>query len=516
MNYLFHFLLVVCLYSMTLFKPGFAEAETKPNVLVLIGDDHASYVYGAYGNPKARTPNLDRLARSGVRFTNAFANCPMCTASRQSLLTGRLPHSIGVTQLQTALSDEPLTLAELLKEYGYDAACIGKMHFNNQLNDPPLNHGFDTMIDIPDHNRYLKEHPAHPILKEFAVLPPWRPFQEPARIWLNGSYLPFGAYDEDMSGTWFARQAQDYLRSRKGKPFLLFASFYEPHSPYRFPIEYRNMFDPKTFEVPQPGPDDDWQIPEIFRDLTDSEKQRITASYYTSTAFLDKNIGLVLDALDESGLSDNTIVVYFGDHGYHLGHHGRFEKHSFYERAPKAPLVFRIPGITPQGEANDALVEFIDIFPTIAAACGAAPPKEVEGENLIPIMKGEKKELRWAVFSEYTENEEAMIRTHRYKLIYSSGKRERQDGYQTGRPAPQPMRLLFDLEKDPEEMTNLAAKEEYEPEVVKLEREMLRRLKETYPQQFKVPAGLGLEEALDWYLQPRDAVMRVGAEKKGK
>ena len=477
---------------------GIGERATPANVLFLISDDHAAYVCGAYGNDRARTPNLDNLAGSGVRFTNAFVNCPMCTASRQSFLTGRLPHSIGVTQLPTALPAETTTLAELLKPYGYTTAAIGKMHFNSDLR-----HGFDFRLDLAEHRAYQQLHPARPLPDNIEVLPPWRPFKDPAAIWLNGSYLPFGAYDEDMPGTWFARKAQEYLRQSRDQPFFLITSFYEPHSPFHFPIEYRGMYEPASFDVPEAGPEDDWQIPEIFRDLTRSEKQHIIASNYTSVAYMDKNVGLVLETLKETGLDKNTLVIYIGDHGYNLGHHGRFEKHCSYDQAVRAPLIVRLPGAS-ESSVVDSLAEFIDIFPTIAEVCAVPVPDIVEGKSLLPLIEGTESDIRDVVFSEYLENEEAMVRTQRYKFVYITGKRERQDGYKTGRPLPGRMRILFDILNDPNEFINLADRPEYRETVDKFQREMLRRFAETSPARAAIPSGLSVEDQLDYYLQPRD------------
>ncbi len=478
--------------------PTFAK-DKQPNVLLIISDDHAAYVSGTYGNPKAKTPNIDRFAETGVKFTHAFVNCPMCTPSRQSFITGRLPHSIPLTQLRTPLPDETtVTLAEVLKEQGYDTAAIGKMHFNSNLK-----HGFDLRLDHAEHRRYLKEHPPRPVPEEIEVLPPWKPFRDPASIWLNGMYHSYGAYDEDMAGTWFARQGQEYLRKDRDNPFFLTVSFYEPHSPFRFPIEYSDMFDPASFKVPEPGPEDDWQIPEIFRDLTVEEKQKITASYYTSTAFMDKNVGLVLDTLKETGLDDNTLVIYIGDHGYSLGHHGRFEKHTSFEESVHAPMIWRLPNCDRKGVSRDALVEFIDIFPTVANYCGARIPEEVEGINLLPIIEGKQTEGRDYVFSEYYDTEEAMIRDHRYKLIFSSGKRRRQDGYQTGLPLPGRIVRLYDMKNDPHEMKNLADQPKYENMIVIMKKEMLKRFKH-HTLADQLPAGLSLEEKLEWFLQYRE------------
>lgn len=474
-------------------------AADRPNILVLIADDHAAHVYGAYGNDKAETPNLDRLAEQGVRFDRAYVNCPFCTASRQSLLTGKLPHSIGVTRLRTPLPEEAVTLADVFIDEGYRTAAFGKMHFNSNLH-----HGFEKRLDHAEHRAALKEHPPRPIPDGIEVLPPWKPFQDPARVWLNGMYVPYAAYDEDMPGTWFARKAEEFIQEESDRPFLLFVSFYEPHSPFHFPIEYRNRFDPDSFAVPLKGPEDDWQVPEIFRDLTPDEIRRINASYYTSTAFMDKNVGLVLDALEASGKADKTLVVYFGDHGYSLGHHGRIEKHTFYEESVRAPLVFRFPDGSRAGSVVDEQIEFLDLFPTLTEFAGVPNPEGIEGNSLLPLLRGESDQGREYVFSEQTTTEEAMVRTKRYKYIYTSGKRERDDGYKTGLPLTGRKRILFDTVEDPGEFHNLADDPAHHPIVLELEGEMLRRIASTYPPERGVPsADLFGADALDWYLQVR-------------
>jgi len=344
-----------------------AAAEAKrPNVLWICADDFAAYAYGAGGNTIARTPHLDRLAASGMRFDRAFCNAPVCTASRQSFITGRYPRSVGVTLLQTALPDSEITLAEMLHDAGYDTAAIGKMHFNSARN-----HGFDLRRDMGHHLKWMRLRGETRIDPRIAVLPVWRPFQDPARIWLNSSCLPFGCIDAEMPATWFAQEAEHYLAERRERPFFLMVSFYEPHSPFRFPVEYAGRHKPEEFPVIRPGPEDDWQIPEIFRDLSDREKQGIAAAYYTSVEYVDAKIGHVLEALEKSGQAENTIVIFTGDHGYMLGQHGRFEKHCCFEPAIRAPLIVRYPGHIAHGRSTNALTEFIDIVPTITEFCGA-------------------------------------------------------------------------------------------------------------------------------------------------
>ena len=159
------------------------------NVLFISSDDHAAYVMGAYGNSIIQTPNLDRLAASGARFDSAYVNCPFCTPSRQSIITGKLPHATGVTLVRTALSEDEVTIADHLKGFGFKTAAVGKMHFNSDLT-----HGFDYRIDGKDHDAYLAEHPARKPPPEIPYKPVWRPFGTPARDWLNAGVLPGTAY----------------------------------------------------------------------------------------------------------------------------------------------------------------------------------------------------------------------------------------------------------------------------------------------------------------------------------
>jgi len=474
-------------------------SPARPNVLWLCTDDHAAYVTGAYGNTIVRTPNLDRLAASGMRFDRAYCNAPVCTASRQSFITGRYPRTIGVTLLRTALPEAETTLAEMLQAAGYDTAAIGKMHFNS-----PLKHGFDLRMDHQEYHQWLRGRDRRPVPAEIEVLPPWKPFRDPARVWLNGMYVPYGAWDADMAGTFFAQKGAEFLAKERSRPFFLMVSLYEPHSPFRFPVEYRNRHDPAEFEVPKVGPEDDDQIPAIFRDLTDDEKRGINAAYYTSTEFADKNMGIVLDALEKSGQTDNTLVIYIGDHGYMLGHHGRFEKHCSYEQAVRGPLLMRYPGRIKPGTSTDALVEFVDIVPTVLDLCGVTRPESIQGRSLADLVTGKTDRHREHVFVEYAQNDEIMVRDDRWKLVFIRGKRPRTDGYATGRPLPGHTLKLFDLKNDPGEFTNLAGRPEHRERVDHYVSLLVDFLKRTSRQPELIPKTDDPMLILDHCVQPRD------------
>jgi choline-sulfatase len=479
------------------------SSRTRPNLLFLMADDHAGYVFGADGNKRAETPNLDRLASEGTRFAQHYCNAPVCTPSRQSIFTGQMPHMAGVTRLMTPLADDKPTLARQLHSAGYRTAVFGKMHFQKQ--PFPGQHGFDVPETEYAIDREWKERiQPKPIPADIRTKPlPWRPLKDPARIWLNADKLPYPCYDADMKGTYIARQAEQFLEANRDRPFALWVSFMEPHSPFDFPVEDRRRYDPAQFPPPRVGPEDGWQIPLIFRDLSAADKSGIAAAYYTSVRFLDRNLGAVLNKLRALNLENDTYVVYTADHGYMLGQHGRFEKHCGYDPALRVPLLMRWPGHVRKGVISE-LTEHIDLPATILDLLDVAPLPVTHGQTLRPYLeKGRMEKPRDHIFSEYLENEEAYVRTDRYKFIYCTGKRARTEGYKTDNPTPGRYVRLYDLKDDPGEFTDVAAR--YPDLVKRFEGLMLERFRKTHPDADKEPAKVGIEDTLDFYLRPRDA-----------
>lgn len=481
-----------------------AQSRRRPNLLFLIADDHAGYVMGCDGNARALTPNLDRLAAGGTRFAAHHCNSPVCTPSRQSLLTGQMPHMAGVTQLRTALDPAKPNFAKQLKAAGYQTAVFGKMHFNRPA--APGLHGFDVMMTEAEIGRAWQKEVRPPALPaDIRTKPlPWRPFQTPAREWLNAATLPYPRKDEDMRGTFIARQSMKYLdeAAASNQPFALWCSLQEPHSPFDFPVEDRTLLDPNKFDVPRVGAEDAWQVPLIFRDLTREEKQGIIAAYYTSAAFMDRNFGRVLQKLRDLRLDENTLIVYTADHGYCLGHHGRFEKHCGYDSALRVPLILSQPGRIRPGVVND-FTEHLDLAPTLLELLDAPPLSVRHGQSLAPYFSGKRPaKPRTHIVSEYLENEEVFVRTNRWKLIHSTGKRVREDGYKTDNPTPGRYTKLYDLAKDPGEFSDVSAAN---PKVVAdLQKTILDRFRETHPEREKEPSQSGVIGALEFYLPPRD------------
>jgi choline-sulfatase len=253
------------------------------------------------------------------------------------------------------------------------------------------------------------------------------------------------------------------------------------------------------------GRDDEPLIPLIFRDLSPADKRGINAAYYTSVEYLDRNLGRVLRALSEAGLDENTLVVYTADHGYCLGHHGRFEKHSLYEEPTRTPLLLRFPQRIKGGRTVGAMTESVDIPATILDLLAVEPLPASHGRSLVPLLDGESQTHRDVVFFEYLENEEAAVKTEQWKLIYCSGRRHRQDGYETHDPTPGRYLRLYNFKDDPAELANLAGNPQYENLTETLKRYLLTRFLTTHPEAPQLPVDLSIDAKLDWFLRPRDA-----------
>ncbi|HZW33692.1 MAG TPA: sulfatase-like hydrolase/transferase [Isosphaeraceae bacterium] len=479
--------------------PAGAEPESaarRPNLLLIIADDQGGNYLGVAGDPHEATPNLDALARQGVWFERAYCNAPLCTPSRQSLITGKLPHAIGVTQLTTRLADDVLTLGEWFRDHDYQTAAIGKMHFNG-----PSAHGFRERIDLAEWESHLRDHPP----RGGDHRRPWRPFLDPAAVWLNAACQSAGLPTEAMDATYFTERALDYLKRRGDRPFALVVSYYEPHSPFRFPRRWRPRFRPEQFSVPAVSKQDRQEQPAVFANLSPDEIRGIQAAYYTSLSYVDSQIGRLIHGLDELGLSSRTLVVYVGDNGYMLGQHGRFEKHCFYEPAVRIPLIMRWADHLPRGRRITDLVEMIDVLPTVLHLLQLPMPPRLQGIDLEPLIQGRLGARGHdVVFSEYLENEEAMVRSDRFKLIVGTGRRLRQDGYHTGKPLPGPYQRLFDIVKDPGEARDLSADPAHQAIKEDLLHRMYLRFVTTREGLDPIPSVLTELGAIHWCLVPRD------------
>ncbi len=482
------------------------------NVIVIVGDDHAANAVGCYGNEIIRTPNIDRLASSGIRFENAYSNAPVCSASRQSILTGKYPHATGVTLLTTPFPDEGnITIAEYLRDRGYETGVVGKTHFNNRTHPLP-DHGFGSSMSHSGYRDWLLQQDMEPIPDSISVLPKWRPFRDSARIWLNADVLPSAVRQEYGSAAFDAMKAIEFLENNRDTNFFLWVGFHEPHSPFNFPLEYAGRYDPADMPLPEGSPEDDRFVPEIFRGLSEADKRGIIASYYTSVEYLDHYVGEILDAVDELGLDENTLVVYMGDQGYLLGDHKRFEKHTMWDPAIKAPLIFRVGNKKTKKQKNDALVQFIDVVPTILDILDQPPMPDVQGKSMRYLLETRNARGNDYVFAEFLEDNKAMVTDGKYKYVYTTGKYDLGQGYATGEGPSGVLHKLYDLQNDPGETVNLAEVPGYETIMESLQAEMIAIFMDTHPAAGEWVDTLSTGQKLDFFCEPPDEGAKRGVE----
>jgi arylsulfatase A-like enzyme len=470
-----------------------------PNLIWICADDFAPYVSGAYGNVQAKTPHINNLASEGLLFDRAFCACPLSTPSNQSTWTGRYPRSVGVTLSPTPLPGNEKTLPGLLKAQGYQTAAFGKTHYY-----APRRHEFDVYAEREELMSWQRENPKTAIEKDCEVLGPWIPIVHPAFIWLNSRCLPFAAYEKDMASHFYVNSACRFLEQRsRDQPFFLHLGICDTHSPFRFPVEYRGRYKAKDFVAPELVAGDKEEIPVVFRELTDEDKQGIQSAYYTAVEYMDSNVGLLLRAIKDCGYEDNSILIFSSDHGYMLGQHGRFEKHSCYEEAIRVALLMRYPGLIKAGLRSSALISLLDVFPTLLELLNIELSSRVQGQSFAGLLtgRGDLNQHREHIFVEYSDNTEAAVRSDRFKLVYCAGGRERQDGYTLGAPGHHLVKL-FDLHKDPAETMNLAGQSAYKD----IEEGLLQKLvdhviqSERYPHE--IPEGIDTKKRLELCLKP--------------
>ena len=487
------------------------DSLTIKNVVVIISDDHSIETVGAYGNEYIRTPNMDALASEGMLFENTYSNSPICAPSRQSILSGKYPYVTGVSMVFTPFPDYGnTTIAEVLQEEGFATALIGKSHFNNHLwwdlyEGGFPTYGFDTIIDKSQHRQWFEKNPMPEIPADVATRYSGKAAHK------NPEYLPKAIYDSFAIGTFYAREAIRFMQEnqQREKPFFLWLAFHEPHAPFNFPIEYANSYNPDELPMGQQGPEDERWIPEMFRDLTEGERRGIIASYYTSVEYMDKNMGMVVDALDEMGLAENTLVIYTSDQGYHLNDHGRFEKHTMYKEAVQAPLIVRGPGI-PADRRTNALIELVDLGPTFVEFLGIDPFNDWQGKSFRSVLTENADEHRDYVFSTFHHDNKAMVANKKWKYVFTSGHHDLDLNYQTGYGPSGIYHKLYDLENDPGELINLAYEERYLDTLRYFRDLMLQKFEQTHPYADECPEELNKLGQLVWYCEPRDAGSTYG------
>jgi uncharacterized sulfatase len=375
-------LLFVCLTT-----PGWAA--DKPNILFIAIDDLAPALR-CYGNLIAKTPHIDRLAASGVRFDRAYNQLPLCNPTRASVMTGLRPDTIKVYDLDRHFRDEvpeAVTLSQTFMRNGWWAGRVGKIYHYNV----PASIGTDGFDDPPSWQETVN--PKGRDKADEALIFNAEPHR---KISAALSWLAADGADEEQTDGMIATEAIKMMQAKRGQPFFLGVGFFRPHTPYVAPRKYFEMYPLKDMRLPYAPKGDRDDIPTAafahncpvpHYGLDELTLRKALQAYYATISFVDAQVGRLMAALDRLGLVDNTIVVLWSDHGYHLGeHNGIWQKRTLFEQASRTPLIIRAPGARGNGTACTRIVEFVDIYPTLTDLAGLKPPKGLEGRSLRPLL----------------------------------------------------------------------------------------------------------------------------------
>ncbi|MGV3485152.1 MAG: sulfatase [Planctomycetaceae bacterium] len=455
-------------------------ANAAPNVLLILVDD-LKPALGCYGDRTAITPHIDALASRGMRFDRAYCNQAVCAPSRFTLMLGSHSTSTGLYGLGSNLRQrlpDAVTLPQHFAAHGYRTESLGKVFHVGHGNRGDtasfsVPHFADKVIEYLDPSSTggaLTREEAlftNQRLGEIGSLPRGAAFESPA------------ASDTDYADGRVAEETIERLRQAKarrqdeGTPFFIVTGFVRPHLPFCVPQKYWDLYDPATLPMPvnerfpQGAPDVALKrggeiiayapVPE--KGLLDADlKRQLIHGYYASTSFVDAQVGKVIDALDRLDLADNTIIVLWGDHGFHLGDLGIWTKHTNYEQANRIPILITAPGVTRANTHTDHLTETVDLYPTLAELAGLpAPqgPQAIDGISLVRVLKDSAVRLRDHAYHAYPKAKLGRaIRTERYRLVQWK---------QVGKPAETAVYELYDYQLDPHETQNQA---KLQPEVL--------------------------------------------------
>jgi len=429
---------------------GFGAATApKPNVLFIVADDLCTHV-GAYGNKVVQTPHFDALAARGVRFDRAYIQYPVCNPSRISFLSGLRPDTTGIygndADLRSRMPNA-VTLPQLFRTHGYYTASISKIFHVSQWDPrrPEERAGSWKLDDALSWDFRLNTKPTalgqkgdHLHLAGGAQ----------AKDTLNYRLIA-ECDDDDQDDGQAVRDAITLLEQKRDQPLFLAVGFRRPHAAWIAPKKYFDLYPLDSLRLPDPG--SRAGVPAAaFTNCEPNygkpgEMLKMLQAYYASTTFMDAQLGRLLAALERTGQAANTIVVMLGDHGWHLGEHGLWHKFTLFEESARAPLVIYAPGAKGNGRATSRIVEFVDLFPTLAELCSLPPPAGLAGASLRPLLDDPSASRQRPAFTQMLRAGNLMgrsVRTDRWRYTE----------WDEGRAGKE----LYDHSRDPHEMTNLA------------------------------------------------------------
>ena len=457
----------------------------KLNVLFIAVDDMNNDL-GCYGHQLVKSPNIDRLASKGIAFANSYCQFPLSSPSRSSLLTGLRPDQTRVFDLKYHFrQDMPdvVTLPQMFINNGYYVARVGKMfHYGN-----PGDIGTNGLDDRASWMERINPSGMDKTSLELDLInyTPERGLGS-AMAYLSDSK----GKDVEHTDGQVATEAIKLLEKHKNEPFFIAAGFYKPHTPWITPQKYFDLYKQDQIRLPKISSDTQSDFPEMalastrpwpYFGITPEQAMECKLAYFAAISFVDAQIGRLLDALDSLGLSDNTIVVFWSDHGYHLGEHGLWFKQSCFEESARCPLIISCPGTDPALNICKRTVELIDIYPTLAALTGLTPPTNLQGNSLVPLLRDPGASWNHAAFTQVQRGNVPghSVRTELWRYT--------EWGY--GKMGEE----LYNEEADPQELNNLA----FNPKYADIVRQMKSILNECHPN--PVTAGNAVDDTKERY-----------------
>ncbi|MBC8357291.1 MAG: sulfatase [Planctomycetes bacterium] len=471
---------LACMSAVASAFPGRAiAAEAKYNVLFIISDDLASTALSCYGNKVCKTPNIDRIAARGTRFTRAYCQGTYCGPSRASFMSGYYPHATGVLGYKNPRPQigDRATWSQHFKNNGYYAARVSKIF---HMGVPG---GIEEGGDGRNHDGGNGADDASSWTERFNSLgPEWKapgvgetlegnPDGKKPVVGGN-TFVVVEADGDDLvhSDGKTAAKAVELIEKHKNEPFWLGVGFVRPHVPFVAPKPYFEPFLPYDTAVLPPKLPGDWDdIPKAGINYKTSvnmkmdirRQKKAMGGYYASVAYMDAQVGKVLDALEQAGLNDKTIVIFTSDHGYHLGEHDFWAKVSLREESASVPLIISVPGKKPA--VCNSFAELLDLYPTVASLCGLKVPSRLQGQDISAMLDDPSRQVRDAAFSVAPSRKGFLLRED--KWAYIQYKEDASAGIE-----------LFDMEQDPKQYTNLAAMPEHEPLVARFKAKLAKKL----------------------------------------
>lgn len=460
---------LVLLLAFTVSAAAAATAADRPNVLLMMSDDLGAML-GSYGYPQAKTPHLDALAKRGVRFDRAYCQFPHCNPSRASLLSGLRPNSTGVTvNADNLYKNVPgvVTLPTRFRRHGYTTARAGKIFH----------------LGVPSGQESMDDPQAWDFGTPFKDERPYPPKRDSIVKVATGrreglAWEETICADDDLVDGNFAEEAIAWLERRdRTKPFFLAVGFHRPHLPFVAPAKYYDLYPFESIRLPAepandvddiPLPARNEAVPQYAMTATPDQRRAAIRAYLATVSYMDAQAGRVFAALERQGVADRTIIVFTGDHGWHLGEHGLWHKRSLFEESARVPFIIYAPGAKGNGRPSRSVVEMLDVYPTLCDLAGVPAPAVLQGRSLRPVLADPGATLHEGAFTQARRGPKAehwgrSVRTPRWRYTE----------WDEGRNGVE----LYDHEADPREFTNLAK----DPRHAAVVRELRGLLERTVP-----------------------------------